>query len=680
MAARTICEVGSQAGAMTDWLLAYCHEVGGKLHVIDPAPEFDVADWEQRHGATLIFHRALSLEVLPDIGHVDLVLLDGDHNWYTVVNELRVLERSASTREDPLPVVALHDVGWPYGRRDLYYDLKTLPADAVRPHATGGLHPDSDQLVDSGMNGHLLNALTSGGTRNGVLTAVEDFIAGSRADWTLVQIPGLHGLALLADQTRLSKQPHLQHELERLAGTPFLHEHLAEVERHRVLAEIRSSDFKRRLTELGGADPDQEPESPRLDDDLVAHESALRDLQARALLALETERDDLRERLTDLSSELENGSAEFKRLRRRQDEVADAQRESLARIARLESERDVLGVRLEASEAALDPLTEEAERLRDGREGAERDRRKSELALAKLQAERDLLAQRLDDANGARDAVQRELDQLRKDARALDARHQESVISAVRLEAQRDALQARVADTVEDRAHTRREIEAAQITARDLLALASRLELRVGELEEKEAEALRRERETRSRLIPQLDELEDRLDVERDEAAALEERLADALESLAQARRLESGRRHAAEVAAAVLEEARTRGVLLAGQRDELAQEVERERTARSRLEKEQPPAAATIPIIVSEPDPDPADPERAERQTFARRYAELRRKAGVGDLDARELALPWPVFREPSARPQQASVSIIVCVHNALDDVRRCLTRWRCT
>ena len=33
----------------------------------------------------------------------------------------------------PLPLLVLHDVGWPYGRRDLYYDPDDIPASTASP-------------------------------------------------------------------------------------------------------------------------------------------------------------------------------------------------------------------------------------------------------------------------------------------------------------------------------------------------------------------------------------------------------------------------------------------------------------------------------------------------------------------------------------------------------------------
>ena len=67
-----------------------------------------------------------------------MALVDGDHNWYTVDLELRMLAEAARREDEPLPILILHDVLWPYGRRDLYYDPTNIPSEFRQPYATTG--------------------------------------------------------------------------------------------------------------------------------------------------------------------------------------------------------------------------------------------------------------------------------------------------------------------------------------------------------------------------------------------------------------------------------------------------------------------------------------------------------------------------------------------------------------
>ena len=118
--ARRIVEIGALRGETTALML---ERLGPdtELHVIDPVPEFDPAEHEKRFPGRYIFHRDVSHSVLPMLPPVDVALIDGDHNWFTVYHELRMLSETARKGGAPLPVLVMHDVGWPYGRRDLYY-------------------------------------------------------------------------------------------------------------------------------------------------------------------------------------------------------------------------------------------------------------------------------------------------------------------------------------------------------------------------------------------------------------------------------------------------------------------------------------------------------------------------------------------------------------------------------
>ena len=54
-------------------------------------------------------------------------MIDGDHNYFTVSEELRLIGERAPGAE--LPLLLFHDVCWPHGRRDDYFDPEQIPAD-----------------------------------------------------------------------------------------------------------------------------------------------------------------------------------------------------------------------------------------------------------------------------------------------------------------------------------------------------------------------------------------------------------------------------------------------------------------------------------------------------------------------------------------------------------------------
>lgn len=214
---RRLVEIGALRGENTRQII---DRLGPRteLHVIDPLPDFDPAEHEREFGGQYVFHRDLSLNVLGGLPPMDAALVDGDHNWYTVVNELRLLREGSRRHGAPLPVLILHDVAWPYGRRDLYYDPDTIPDEFRQEWRRKGMEPGRKGLLPfgGGLNPTMANARVEGGPRNGVRTALDDFVAEHDRPLRVVVVPIYFGLAIVAEVERLERQPALAAELDRL--------------------------------------------------------------------------------------------------------------------------------------------------------------------------------------------------------------------------------------------------------------------------------------------------------------------------------------------------------------------------------------------------------------------------------------------------------------------------------
>jgi hypothetical protein len=304
---RCIVEIGVAGGLLTAKLLDYCEAAGAVLHAIDPQPQIDVDAWRRRHGERLVFHRALSLDVLDGIHQVDAVFIDGDHNWFTVYHELKQLEGTASRDEVLPPLIALHDLDWPYGRRDLYYDPDRIPSDHRQAHRMAGLVPGEPELVADGMNSNLNNAVSEGSLRNGVRTAFEDFVAESELEWELFHIPGFHGLGVAATKDRLAANEGLHRAVKALRTARFLESWAQELELARVQVEI---DAERRLS----AEHDRHAVSMATVQDRLEERDALgeRLVDAERRLAGVP---DLELRIADLERDLEEANAAAERAR-----------------------------------------------------------------------------------------------------------------------------------------------------------------------------------------------------------------------------------------------------------------------------------------------------------------------------------------------------------------------------
>src|SRR3982074_1199403 len=123
--ATSVAEVGAFAGDLTRVLVDWAAGIGARVQAIDPAPQ-DALTQLARAAPVLELIRETSLKALSHIPLPDVVIIDGDHNYFTVSEELRLVgERSART---DLPLLLFHDVCWPHGRRDDYFAPEQIPA------------------------------------------------------------------------------------------------------------------------------------------------------------------------------------------------------------------------------------------------------------------------------------------------------------------------------------------------------------------------------------------------------------------------------------------------------------------------------------------------------------------------------------------------------------------------
>jgi hypothetical protein len=191
--ARSVVEVGAYAGDLTRDLVSWAQGAGARVIAIDPTPQPELVELaEQRSELELI--RETSHEALRRLSLPDAVIIDGDHNYYTVSGELRHIGERAPGADGPLLV--LHDVCWPHARRDVYYAPERIPDEHRQPMVEGGgVFPGDPGIVDAGLP-YKWVARREGGPRNGVLTALEDFVEG-RSDLRVATVPAFFGLGIM---------------------------------------------------------------------------------------------------------------------------------------------------------------------------------------------------------------------------------------------------------------------------------------------------------------------------------------------------------------------------------------------------------------------------------------------------------------------------------------------------
>lgn len=245
--ARRVLEIGALRGETTAKMF---DQLGprSELHVIDPLPQFDPAEHEQEFPGRYVFHRALSLDVLDDLPPFDVALIDGDHNWYTVYHELKALAATSRKAGQPLPLLVLHDVAWPYGHRDLYYEPSQIPEEFRHPHAKQGMAPGFHHVLDDGgFNIDLDNAINGGGPRNGVMCALQDFLSEHDRPFREVVLPFYFGLAIVVEEERLAATPAIGKVLDQLESANGRLRMLKVSERIRIDEQVHTHNWNRIL-------------------------------------------------------------------------------------------------------------------------------------------------------------------------------------------------------------------------------------------------------------------------------------------------------------------------------------------------------------------------------------------------------------------------------------------------
>ena len=190
---RSVIEIGSDAGDLTEDLLDWAADRGASVTAVDPAPTERLEELASRRPELRLVRRT-SHEALRELAGADAAIIDGDHNYFTVRGELELIAEGAP--EGRLPLILLHDVGWPHGRRDTYYVPERIPEEHRQPMVEGGgLVPGETGIVPGGLP-YRSAAKREGGDRNGVLTAVEDFLDG-REGVRFALIPVFFGIGVI---------------------------------------------------------------------------------------------------------------------------------------------------------------------------------------------------------------------------------------------------------------------------------------------------------------------------------------------------------------------------------------------------------------------------------------------------------------------------------------------------
>ena len=199
---KSISEIGVEGGKFSRYLLQYVNDNDLEYIGVEPYPSDEIKELISSFNQKLVV--SMSLDVKSEEALTcDVVFIDGDHNYYTVYNELKKARKCNSTS-----VIFLHDVSWPCGRRDQYYNVQGLKKEDIQMYTfDGGLIPGKNKPQDIGFSGEgsYAYAVEEGGKKNGVLTAIEDF-KREHSDYRYMELLSVFGLGILFREESLSKE------------------------------------------------------------------------------------------------------------------------------------------------------------------------------------------------------------------------------------------------------------------------------------------------------------------------------------------------------------------------------------------------------------------------------------------------------------------------------------------
>lgn len=248
---KVIVEIGCEYAGSTFQFLEYCKSNNGFLYIIDPRPFVDVDEVLKDYKGYYEFIKAKSIDALLTIPKADLYVVDGDHNYWTVLNELNLIF------ENNMPLAILHDVGFPCARRDLYYNPSDIPKEHLHAYTYDhGVNINDELLFREGFYGagHFALSLETDQKKMGVLTAVEDFLKNNQ-HLIYQNIPLIFGIGFIASSET--------HHLIKNIISPYQIDLMSEIEKNRMelylkvlalqseLDHLRSSKIVRVVEKLG---------------------------------------------------------------------------------------------------------------------------------------------------------------------------------------------------------------------------------------------------------------------------------------------------------------------------------------------------------------------------------------------------------------------------------------------
>jgi len=280
-----VLEIGSEKGVNTNLLASSLCASGVELFIIEPKPEFEPSSLNKKFGANFKFIEKQSSDCLESCLPADLILLNGESNWFFIYTQLEIIGSFCEKQGIEFPVVSVCNTGWPYARRDCYPDQSMVPEKSRQSSRTGGVVPGGKTPLPSvGFNMMAVHAETEGGPRNGVLTAIEDFIDSSTTSLAKLQLEGFHGITLVYPEQLAETNAKLKYFLNSISTSKEINCFIQNLEESRNTARFERDSFEALINEQTEKHDLERDRLQKVTEEIPKHLSKIKSLRNEAAI------------------------------------------------------------------------------------------------------------------------------------------------------------------------------------------------------------------------------------------------------------------------------------------------------------------------------------------------------------------------------------------------------------
>lgn len=137
----------------------------------------------------------IALNILPELNDYEAIFINDDPNWYTIFNELNIIKKN----NGEFPLVFICNNIFPHKKRDSYKNPDLIPNEFINEFSRQLFLNNNIKIQDN-----FYHAIKENTPKNGVLTAIDDFLASNKSIG-IMDIKFIEGITILYQKNNISK-------------------------------------------------------------------------------------------------------------------------------------------------------------------------------------------------------------------------------------------------------------------------------------------------------------------------------------------------------------------------------------------------------------------------------------------------------------------------------------------